>query len=99
MLYCENCMTIFDGDHCPDCKATTLRSPEPSDFCFLVEKEVMWGEMLADILKQQQIPFTYKPILGAGLALKVGPAAEQYRFFVPYSHYQQAQEIVEQIFG
>ena len=65
----------------------------------LTEKEMLWAGMLEDVLKQNDIPFFTKQILGAGLALKIGPMSERCRFYVPYSHFQEADELVESLFA
>ncbi len=68
------------------------------DACFLTEKEMIWGEMLADVLKQHEIPFFYKGVQGAGLAMKAGPVFERYRFYVPYAYLEKASGLVEELF-
>ena len=72
-LYCENCYILFEGKRCPVCGRKSSRGPEPSDPCFLTEKEQIWSDLLADVLKQNGIPFMRENVLGAGLALKTGP--------------------------
>lgn len=69
------------------------------DLCFLTEKDLLWGGMLADVLKQNRIPFLTKNRLGAGMALKVGPAMERVRFYVPCSHIGQAKRLVDALFA
>ena len=79
-LYCEVCCRTFDGDKCPDCgKRRRIREVRPDDLCFLTEKEYIWAEMLADVLTQQNIRFMQKSVMGAGLALKVGPILDRIR--------------------
>lgn len=67
--------------------------------CFLTEKDLLWGGMLADVLKQNKIPFLTKARLGAGMALKVGPAMERVLFYVPCSHLEQAKRLVDALFA
>lgn len=98
-MYCEKCDIITDDKVCPVCGNKKVRDPADDDPCFLVEKEMMWGEMLADVLKQNDIPFYYKKALGAGLALKAGPMFERYVFFVPYAQLSKAKDIVEGMFS
>ncbi len=98
-MYCEKCNVVFDGNVCPNCGNKKVREPNGKDLCFVVEKNVMWGEMLADVLKQHNIPFYHRSVLGAGLALKVGPGLERYRFYVPYSHLSSAQSLVDALFS
>ena len=98
-LYCENCYITFEGERCPACGKKRKRGPEPSDPCFLTEKDQIWSEMLADVLEQNGIPFMEKNVLGAGLALKIGPAHERVRFFVRYDQLSEAGKIVEALFS
>ena len=98
-MYCENCCILFAENRCPVCGNKKVRIPEPDDYCFLTEKEMIWAGMLEDVLKQNGIPYFTKQMLGAGLALKIGPMSERYRFYVPYSHFQEADELVEALFA
>ena len=98
-LYCENCYILFEGKRCPVCGRKSSRGPEPSDPCFLTEKEQIWSDMLADVLKQNGIPFMQENVLGAGLALKTGPLRERVRFYVLYSQLPEAADIVDGLFS
>ena len=69
------------------------------DLCFLAEKEQPWSEVLADILKQSDIPFYKKGNMGAGLSLKVGPLSERFQFYVPQSYLQKAQALANEPFS
>jgi len=75
-----------------------VREPLSDDPCFLVEKEMIWDEMLADVLKQNDIPFLYRESLGAGVTIQIGTMLERYRFFEPYFHFKRAKDIVEGLF-
>jgi DNA-directed RNA polymerase subunit RPC12/RpoP len=100
-MYCEKCKKLFDDTEirCPACGSKKIRKPQADDDCFLVEKEVLWGEMFADVLTQNKIPFFYKKALGAGLAAYVGPLLERYSFYVPYSQFSAAQSLVDELFS
>ena len=76
-------------------------SPELSTnaWCFLVEKEQPWSEVLADVLKQDDIPFFKQGDMGAGLSLRVGPMFERFQFYVPQDYLQRAQLIVDDLFS
>ncbi|MBO4230032.1 MAG: hypothetical protein J5938_06760 [Clostridia bacterium] len=97
--YCEVCGRVFDEKRCPKCGRKSVRSVTPDDLCFLTEQEVLWSDMLADVLKQEGIPFTQKKVLGAGLAIKTGPMRERVRFFVFYRQLPEASAIVEELFS
>lgn len=100
-MYCEKCKILFVDSEavCPACGGKKIRKPEAEDDCFLVEKEVLWGEMLADVLAQKEIPFYYKKALGAGVAAYVGPLLERYSFYIPFSQLSAAQSIVDELFS
>lgn len=97
--YCEPCKAAFEGDRCPVCGSKKCRPARADDLCFLAEKEQIWGEMLSDVLRQNEIPFLRKGRLGAGFALAAGPGQERYRFYVSFCDLNQAKSAVEQLFG
>ena len=98
-LYCENCYILFEGKRCPVCGRKSSRGPEPSDPCFLTEKEQIWSDLLADVLKQNGIPFLKKDVMGAGMAIKVGPMLERSRFYVRFEHLETARELTDELFA
>lgn len=98
-MYCEKCSICFEADYCPACGSKNIRTPQPGDMCFLTEKELLWSEMLEDVLRQNNVPFLTKKALGIGMALKVGPMRESVRFYVPYSYLQEVQIIIESLFS
>jgi len=99
MLYCPNCNVLVREARCPVCGSRNVRSPMPDDYCYFVEKEVIWAGALGDLLTQNQIPFVTKNALGAGLSAKIGPAQERVRFYVPYSHYGSARDLEQEYFS
>lgn len=98
MRYCDKCRVITKQEECPSCGRRGLTEPDEHAICFLVEKEMLWGEMFAEILRKNSIPFWYDTVLGAGIALKVGPSFERYRFYVPFPYLEQSRQLAEQIF-
>ena len=52
-----------------------------------------------DLLNDNRIPFVTRNVLGAGLAAKIGPAAERKRFYVPYANYADAKTLEEAFFS
>lgn len=99
MMYCPNCNLLVNGTKCPACGSRQIREPESDDYCYLSEKEAIWTEALSDLLTQNQIPFLTKNVLGAGLAAKMGSAAEKVRFYVPYAHYETARMLEQEFFS
>lgn len=80
-----------------------MQGNHPSDleadhFCFLVEKEQPWSEVLADVLSQSDIPYYKKGNMGAGLSISVGPMFERFQFYVPQGYLQKAQSVVDDLF-
>jgi len=98
-MYCPNCNVLFQDTRCPLCDSKNIREPMANDYCYLTEKDQIWSGALSDILTQNNIPFVTKNVLGAGLAAKMGPALERIRFYVPYSHYENAQNLEHEFFS
>ena len=96
-MYCEKCCRIFDGNHCPHCKKSKVREPELSDPCFLTEEDYISSTILEDLLKQDSIPFLKKDVMGAGMAIKVGPMLDRSRFYVPFSVLEKARLVAEEL--
>lgn len=55
--------------------------------------------ILEDVLKQNNIPYLKKDVMGAGLAIKVGPMFERSRFYVPFEQWSRATAITEDLFS
>ncbi len=55
--------------------------------------------MLADVLKQKNIPFVQKSSMGAGMALRAGPMFETVRFYVLKEHFEAAKDVVDELFS
>lgn len=98
-MYCERCSVVFEGHVCPQCGSKKVRAEVGADYCFLIEKEMIWGEMLAEVLRQNSIPFYQRNVFGAGLTLNVGSYLERYKFFVPYAYLSEAQNLVDVLFS
>ena len=98
-MYCPNCNVLIKGEHCPVCGNQNLREPRADDYCFLTEKELIWACVLEDILKQNDISYVTRNVLGAGLTTKVGSAQERARFYVPFIHYAAAHNLEQDYFS
>ncbi len=97
--YCKHCMIPSDGDVCPICGAKRLWVILPEDPCFLTEQQMIWAEVLEDVLMQKRIPHMKQPVRGAGITAKLGSFQDRYRFFVPYEYLPAAREIAEELFS
>ena len=96
-MYCEKCNRIIEGDRCPVCRKSRIREPEPKDPCFLCEQDYISSGILEDLLKQNSIPFLKKDVMGAGMAIKVGPMLERSRFYVPYELLESAETVLDDL--
>lgn len=70
-----------------------------SEWCFLTEQSPVWQGMLADVLKQNDIPFVTESSTGAGMAIRTGSLNETIRFLVPKDRLEAAKAIVEDLFS
>ena len=93
MYYCQNCRMVYETEQCLEC-GEKLRLVKDDDPCFLVFKQVPLADMIRETLESHHIPYFDEPVMGAGLALKVGPMLEKYRFYVPYSSYDEAKKLI-----
>ena len=96
-MYCEKCCRIIETGRCPFCKRSVVRDPEPKDACFLTEQDYFTASILEDLLKQNSIPFLTKGVLGAGLAIEVGPMRDRIRFYVPFDHLESAAGVTDEL--
>ena len=94
-MYCEKCRRIFEEEKCPVCRHSRVRNPEPGDLCFLTEQDYVSSGILEDVLKQDGIPYLRKDVMGAGMAVKVGPMLDRGRFYVMYEKLPDARAVVE----
>ena len=97
-MYCERCNRIIETDRCPFCKNSKVREPEAKDPCFLTEQPYLSSGILEDLLKQNNIPYLKKDVMGAGMAIRVGPMFEMSRFYVSYDQLGGAQEVIGNLF-
>ena len=99
MLPLQKCCRIIEGDRCPVCKSRKVREPEPKDLCLLTEQDYISSGILEDVLKQNGIPFLKKEVMGAGLAIKVGPMLDRSRFYVSFDRLREAEAVTEDLFA
>lgn len=99
-MYCEKCRRIIEEtDRCPACGGRRIREAEAKDTCFLTEQDYVSSGILEDVLKQNGIPFLKKEVMGAGMAIRVGPMLDRSRFYVPFEQLKAAEEITEELFS
>ena len=98
-MYCEKCSRVFEGERCPGCGSRKFRPAEPDDVCFLTEQDYVSSGILEDVLKENGIPYLKKDVMGAGMAIKVGPMLERSRFYVSYPLLEKAEAVVGDLFA
>ncbi len=98
-MYCEKCKRIIQEERCPFCKRSTVREPEQKDPCLLTEMDYISSGILEDVLQQRGIPFLRKGVMGAGLAIKVGPMLDRSRFYVPFDQLETAMAVTDELFA
>lgn len=98
-MFCSRCNLLVSAPNCAVCGSRKLREPRGDDYCYLTEKDAIWAGALSGLLRQNEIPFVTKEVLGAGLAAKIGPALERTRFYVPYACYPAARELEHEFFA
>lgn len=99
MKYCQRCHYLSEDSPCSHCGNKKIQEAQENDLCFLVEKKMMWAEMLRGRLDNAQIPYDCVSEMGAGMSIKVGPYLENYQFFVPYKYYKDAKRITDEMFS
>ena len=98
MLYCELCMMLDDdgAKKCHSCGRKKLREPKDGDPVFLLEQQSLWSGGIEDILRENGIHCMKRGVRGAGLTFILGEGIETYQFFVPYSAYDKAKELMDE---
>ena len=97
-MYCEKCHVICEDNFCPDCGSSVLREPVVQDLCLLTVMDSMFGEMLADVLREHKVPFERRTARKVGIGAFMGSLFERCYFYVPYAHYAQASDLLTAFF-
>ena len=95
MYYCTNChrVTPERAESCPYCdKFDRLRPAEEADECRLTELDALNASVLESLLKEANVPYIARPMMGAGISAALGVTLEKFVFFVAYRDYARAQE-------
>ena len=98
-MYCEKCQVLFEeGNVCPICeKSRNVREPQEDDLCFLTEEENMWADMIEDVLKQNDVSFTWRQAREGWLGPIFGQKFDRHRFYVSYCDYEKAKGLLDSL--
>lgn len=99
MFFCDKCNSLCTKAPCPGCGNRSLRAPEPGDYCFLTERELMWAEMLRGALADSGIESAYRPVFGAVVTAHMGSALQRHQIYVPVEAYDDAKDVMFALFG
>ncbi len=69
-----------------------------SEFVLLTEKELIWAEMLMEVLGDNDIPYARLPVLGAAFSMRTG-TPERLRIYVPADKKARAEELMAELFS
>ena len=92
MKYCEVCRAVGEFDVCPVCANKNTREPQKDDYCFFMERDQNFAELLDGFLKEEGIPVILMPS-GNGFRTFLGLTLENYKMFVPFGFFDQAKDI------
>ncbi len=96
MYFCESCEAVMDTQgRCPRCGGKKVRPIEANDPIFLTEMDISWSGTLADIFREEGIPFRMRSMLGTARATYLGKLADIEEFFVRWADYDRAQQFVQ----
>ena len=96
MKYCENCFAAFDSPRCPLCGGKKVREIEEEDYCFLTERSAAESEVLADVLRGNEIPCVTEPS-GNGVRTAMALPLENRKLFVPWRCFSAAKSYLREI--
>ena len=96
MQYCSKCSIIFKThNRCPLCNNKKIRVPLENDAVFLAYiKDFYDAGMLANMLKENEIPYIKKANTVDFRAISGGFSYGSYDFFVPYGAYEKSKELL-----
>ena len=85
-----------ERESCPYCdKFDRLRPAEEADECRLTELDALNASVMESLLKEANVPYIARPMMGAGISAALGVTLEKFVFFVAYRDYARAQEQLE----
>ncbi len=98
-LFCEKCNVVTTERNCPSCGNKRLRDVNDEDFCFFVNIEAFYFEMLESTLQDNKIEVVGVPYYSQGVTYASAGRADGRKIYVRYKDIEQAKEICEVLFG
>lgn len=99
MQYCEKCYRLTETGVCPSCgRPRHLRQPQADDPVLLCTVRTPYAAMVEPLLEGEKLPYS-KRTLGSSALLGCSTFMENYAFYVPYSAYPAAMELLCGIFA
>jgi len=99
MLYCTKCMHLLENgtEKCQFCKGKKFREPEANDSVWLTTQNFIFAGIIEELFADHGIPCMKIGRKGEGMSITIGYVAEIYDFYVPFSAYEAALELLEQV--
>lgn len=97
MNYCERCHVAVQGEQCPVCGRSKVRPVQGDDYCFLVEKEDMWAQLLQEILEDNGVHPISHDSMDVVWVMRGGELSRQC-IYVPFRHLELARELMQAAF-
>jgi hypothetical protein len=91
-------MYLVSENACPNCGNEKIKKAQNNDPVYIITKDAIMAASIEDILNENDIPFLKKGLVGAGITSRIGFTKEIYEFFVPYSAYGKAKELLYNFF-
>lgn len=99
MNYCQKCHHLTKSSKCKHCGSKELRAVSDEDYCFLIEREKIWIEVLKERLDSLAIPYECVGKVGVAMSIMAGPYLDNYKIYVPYCYFKQAKHVVDALFS
>ena len=92
LFYCKDCMAASPAETCPFCGQTLHLPALEDDLCRLADLGTLESDLLAQLLRDQNIPFHRQST--SGLVSVLGSFTETWRFFVHCANLERARELL-----
>ena len=96
MKYCADCRVLCEYEKCDICGNDDLREAIDDDFCFLLQCEELFGDVVESALSDSSIKCAKVPF-GNGARKALGLNLGNYKIYVQYQHYDEAKTIVKSL--